>query len=83
MRRIVEFNRIDAKKGPIIAMTANAFTDDKIKSREAKMNAHISKPLKVESLIQLIHALVYKKGVESIDSSLFFDSIFAYVSTIR
>lgn len=55
-------NRSDAKKVPIIAMTANAFTDDKIKSREAKMNAHISKPLKAESLIQLIYALVYKKG---------------------
>lgn len=50
-----------AKNIPIIAMTANAFTDDRIKSREAGMNAHISKPIDVEVVIETLYKLINKK----------------------
>ena len=39
---------------PIIAMTANAFAEDKRKTMEAGMNAHLSKPLNVPELIDTI-----------------------------
>ncbi len=44
--------RGDAKTIPIIAMTANAFTEDVISSKRAGMNEHVSKPLSVEQLIE-------------------------------
>ena len=44
-RCIRALGRSDAQKVPIFAMTANAFAEDVQKSREAGMNAHISKPL--------------------------------------
>lgn len=47
-------DRADAKSVPIIAMTANAFTDDRIKTKESGMNAHISKPINVKLLIDMI-----------------------------
>ena len=50
--------REDAKTIPIIAMTANAFTEDRLKAKEAGMNEHIVKPLDVELLIKVIHKLV-------------------------
>ena len=39
---------------PIIAMTANAFAEDKKKTMEAGMNAHLSKPLNVPELMDTI-----------------------------
>jgi signal transduction histidine kinase/ActR/RegA family two-component response regulator len=42
--------REDAKTIPIIAMTANAFTEDVQKAREHGMNDHIAKPIDVEKL---------------------------------
>ena len=39
---------------PIIAMTANAFTDDKQKSLEAGMNAHLTKPLQEKAIVKAI-----------------------------
>lgn len=38
-------DREDAKEIPIIAMTANAFTEDRIRAKEAGMDEHISKPV--------------------------------------
>ncbi|BDF70999.1 hypothetical protein CE91St41_17730 [Oscillospiraceae bacterium] len=49
-RRIRAMDRPDAKTVPIFAMTANAFAEDAVKSREAGMDAHISKPLDVKAL---------------------------------
>ncbi len=51
-------NRPDAKKLPIIAMTANAFTEDKIAARKAGMDEHISKPLDSKLVVQTILKLV-------------------------
>ena len=45
---------------PIIAMTANAFVEDKINAKEAGMNEHISKPFDSKQVIKTIAVLVEK-----------------------
>ena len=57
-KMIRSLDREDAKTIPIIAMTANAFTEDRLKAKEAGMNENIVKPLDVELLIKVIHKLV-------------------------
>lgn len=42
--------REDVKTLPIIAMTANAFADDRQKTKEAGMNGHLAKPIDMEQL---------------------------------
>ena len=51
----------DAKSIPIIAMTANAFDDDRKKSKTAGMGAHLSKPLDIQKMIEMIGNLCDKK----------------------
>ena len=48
---------------PIVAMTANAFAEDKIKAKKAGMNAHVSKPLDKDKLIQVISKLCGYKNI--------------------
>ena len=43
-----------AQSVPIIAMTANAFSDDVRASRQSGMNAHVSKPINERKLLELI-----------------------------
>ena len=57
-KTIRSMDREDAKEIPIIAMTANAFTEDRIRAKEAGMDEHISKPVDVELLVKIIHKLV-------------------------
>lgn len=57
-KRIRSLDREDAKKIPIIAMTANAFTEDRIRAKEAEMDEHISKPVDVKLLVKVIHELL-------------------------
>ena len=57
-RMIRSLDREDAKKIPIIAMTANAFTEDRIRAKEAGMDEHVAKPVDVELLKKVIHKLV-------------------------
>ena len=52
--RIRELDRSDAKVVPIIAMTANAFAEDRLAAKEAGMNAHVSKPLDEKKLISTV-----------------------------
>ena len=59
---IRKMNRADAKTIPIIAMTANAFTDDKMKAKEAGMDAHIAKPLNREVLVETVFKVITKKN---------------------
>ena len=49
-------------KTPIIAVSANAFDEDKIASKEAGMNAHIEKPIQLEYLFQTLEHLLDKKA---------------------
>ena len=57
-KMIRSLDREDAKAIPIIAMTANAFTEDRLKAKEAGMDEHIAKPVDVELLVKVIHKLV-------------------------
>lgn len=47
-------NKENARDIPIIAMTANAFTEDRRRVLEAGMNEHLAKPLESEVLIEMI-----------------------------
>ena len=57
-KRIRSMDREDAKEIPIIAMTANAFTEDRIRAKEAGMDEHISKPVDGNLLVKVIHELL-------------------------
>lgn len=53
-RRIRALDREDAATTPIIAVSANAFADDRRLSREAGMNAHLSKPVSSQELVEVL-----------------------------
>lgn len=53
-RKIRTLNRTDAETIPVIAMSANAFSDDMIRSRLAGMNAHLAKPLDRKKIVETI-----------------------------
>lgn len=57
---IRQMERPDAETIPIIAMTANAFAEDVIASRQAGMNEHVSKPLNMEQLIECMRSWIGK-----------------------
>ena len=58
-KMIRSLDREDAKVIPIIAMTANAFTEDRLRAKEAGMNEHIAKPVDAKLLVKIIHKLVH------------------------
>ncbi|CCY09263.1 aTPase/histidine kinase/DNA gyrase B/HSP90 domain protein [Clostridium sp. CAG:81] len=58
-RMIRSMDREDAKVIPIIAMTANAFTEDKLRAKEAGMNEHIAKPVDTKRLVKIICELAH------------------------
>ena len=57
-KRIRSLDREDAQVIPIIAMTANAFAEDRMKAKEAGMNEHIAKPVDGKLLVKVIQELV-------------------------
>ena len=57
-KMIRSLDREDAKVIPIIAMTANAFTEDKMRAKEAGMDEHIAKPVDGKLLVKAINELV-------------------------
>lgn len=59
-RQIRALKREDAKSVPIIAMTANAFVEDKLRSLEAGMNEHITKPLQCDALLRTLASCLQK-----------------------
>ena len=61
-RMIRALPREDAKKIPIIAMTANAFDEDVKRCMEAGMDAHLSKPLQMEQVGRTIAKYCRNRG---------------------
>ena len=59
-RKIRTMKRADAEKIPIIAMSANAFTEDIIKSRISGMDQHVAKPLDMNQLRNVLKECVKK-----------------------
>ena len=57
-RRIRGLDRADAKKIPIIALTANAFDEDVQRSMQAGLNAHLSKPVQPEVLFETLESMI-------------------------
>ena len=53
-RRIRALGRPDTDRVPIIAMTANAFSEDVKQSLDSGMNAHIAKPVEPQKLYQIL-----------------------------
>ena len=48
---------------PIIAMTANAFEEDKRDAIAAGMNGHIAKPIQVDKLLSILSEVIRKQSL--------------------
>ena len=57
-KKIRSLPRADAAAVPIIAMTANAFEEDKVQTKEAGMNAHLVKPLDKRLLVKVVRQCI-------------------------
>ena len=66
-RAIRKLNHPDAKTIPIIAMTANVFDEDRERSIEAGMNAHLSKPVEPDKLYETMARLITERAAEEVD----------------
>jgi len=53
-RRIRALEREDAAVVPIVAMTANVYSDDVERGRAAGMNAHLAKPINIDAIMRLL-----------------------------
>ena len=64
--KLIRFlDREDARMIPIIAMTANAFTENRLRAKEAGMDEHIPKPVDVKLLLKVIHKLMENSQKEN------------------
>ena len=63
-RIIREMERPDAKDIPIVAMTANAFSEDVQASLAAGMTAHVAKPLDVDVLRDTLDKVLGRPNVQ-------------------
>jgi CheY-like chemotaxis protein len=63
-RAIRKLDHPDAKTIPIIAMTANVFDEDVDRSREAGMNAHLSKPIEPDKLFETMARFIMERKEE-------------------
>ncbi|MCR4645944.1 MAG: response regulator [Oscillospiraceae bacterium] len=59
-KAIRSLNREDAKRIPIIALTANAFDEDVQLSMQVGMNAHLNKPVEADHLLRTLGELIYE-----------------------
>lgn len=59
----IRHNGVDTVRDiPIIAMTANAFEEDRKLAMEHGMNAHVAKPFKLDNLVGVIYNILIKEG---------------------
>ena len=65
-KMIRSLDREDAKVIPIIAMTANAFIEDRMRAKEAGMDEHIAKPVDRKLLVKVINELVKRDQREKL-----------------
>lgn len=61
-RAIRMLPRQDAQSIPIVAMSANAFTDDKVRCRDAGMDGHLAKPIDSDKLIDALTKIMAARG---------------------
>ncbi len=61
-RAIRALNRRDAAEIPIIAMSADAFSEDIQKCLACGMNAHIAKPIDMREVTRMLERYVLKSG---------------------
>ncbi len=54
---------------PILAMTANAFDEDRQAAKEAGMDAHIGKPIDIPTLLEVLRKFLRKRESEQKDSA--------------
>lgn len=57
-REIRDLKRNDASKVPIIAMTANAMSEDKMECIECGMNAYLAKPINLKELYKTMDTII-------------------------
>ncbi len=57
-RRIRALGKKELANIPIVAMTANAFDEDREKSFESGMNGYLTKPVCVEALMDMVQKIV-------------------------
>ena len=60
-KTIRKMSRPDATEIPIIAMTANAFAEDRIATKKAGMNEHIAKPLDTNVALRIISKQIHSR----------------------
>lgn len=66
-RIIRNLDREDAKTVIIMALSANAFSDDVTASLEAGMDGHLSKPMKVDRVVQGIYEVLEQRAMNKLD----------------
>lgn len=59
-KKIRMLEREDAKNIPIVAVSANVYTEDVVASNNAGMNAHLSKPVNFNELQKVFNSLIKK-----------------------
>ena len=61
-REIRSMPRSDAKSIPIVALTANAFKEDIEKAIASGMNAHLSKPIDIQELLNIVYTYLRNRS---------------------
>ncbi len=70
-KRIRNMDRSDARSIPIVAMTANTFTEDKLAAKAAGMNGHIAKPLDLKHVVRTIAELTAKRPISASENPIY------------